>query len=376
MSEVATVDQLLRRAHFFLTEGQEEEALTTLKKVQAENLEQEREVAYLYACCSTSRGRWDEAAQFLLSADITAENIDTIKSSSQTERRRRAYYLLLLGNIAINLGRYEEALSHYTQCIKFLDERRMNDVSVRIKARCGQGTASTQTGFYTVALTHYEDALRLCGEDTRHPNLPDIYYGFCDTYRHMGNNDRAFDYGKKALQLYVDRSDKKLEGRMRSLLGRICYQMRDFHNASYHYTEALALAISVNNPVLIMLNLTDLAEVRLAEGLLDEARRYCERALEYQERVQKGHFLGMMYIVHGKVAEAEAGKAEGQQARDLVNEAISWYKKAEAVLSPLQARVELSAVYGRLAQILETSGQQDLAIAYWKSAYSVNSRQD
>lgn len=373
MSENITVDQLFHRAHLFITEGQGEEALAVLDTIQVEDPSQKREMAYLRAWCYTLGEHWDQAAQFLLSADMSEEPTSDIQSLGQTERRRRASYLLLLGNVAINLGRYEEATRHYTRCIKFLDERRMNDVNVRIRARYGLGTAYTQTGFYAVALTHYGDALRLCGEGSEHSELPHIYYGLCDAHRHVGNFELAFDYGKKALQLYIARSDKAMEGRMRNLLGRICYQMRDFHDASYYYTEALALAMSVSSPALIMNNFTALADVRLAEGLLEEARRYCKHALEYKDRVSQGHFQGMLYIVYGKVAEAEAQKAGGQRARELIDEAVSWYQKAEEVLSAIEAKAELAEVYGRLAQLLESSGQQDRAIAYWKSAYTTYS---
>lgn len=371
MPETAAINQLLHRAHLFITEGQEEEALATLERIQTEDVSQKREVAYLRAWCYTLCRRWDEAAQFLLDPDITQENSSDIQAFGQTERRRRASYLLLLGNIAANLGRYEEATRHYSQCIKFLDERRMNIVSVRIKARCGLGTAYTQTGFYHVALSHYEDALRLCGDDAGHPDLPDICHGLCDTHRHMEHFDQAMEYGKKALKLYIDRNDKYMEGRIRNVLGRICYQKGDFQAASYYFTEALTLAMSVNRPGMIIVNLTALADVRLDEGLLDEAQRYCEHAFEYQDRALNNHMLGAMYIVGGKVAEARANQASGQEKQDLVQEAIARYKEAEGLLLPLQARVELSEVYGRLAQILETSGQQDQAIGYWKSAYSL-----
>lgn len=376
MSENITVDQLFHRAHLFITEGQGEEAQAVLDTIQVEDPSQRRELAYLRAWCYTLGEHWDEAAQFLLSADVNDEPASDIQSLGQTERRRRASYLLLLGNIAINLGHYEEATRHFTRCIKFLDERRMNDVNVRIKARYGLGTAYTQTGFYAVALTHYEDALRLCGEDSDHPELPNIYYGLCDAFRHVGNFVRAFEYGKKAEQLYRALSDKAMEGRILNLLGRICYQMREYHDASYYYTESLALAMSANRPGLIMNNFTALADVRLAEGSLAEARRYCEHALEYKDRVPRAHYQGMLYIVYGKVAEAEAQKASGQRARDLVNEAICWYQKAEEALSAIQAKTELADVYGRLAQLLESSGQQDKAIAYWKSAYTTYSGPD
>lgn len=372
MSESVIGDQFYR-AQLFITEGQVENALAVLDQVQPENLEQKREVAYLRAWGCTVRDHWDEAAQFLLAADISDELVTDIQSLGQTERRRRAHYLLLMGNIAVNIGRLEEAIRHYTQCIKFLDERRMNVVDVRIRARCGLGTAFTITGFYSVAVTHYEDALRLCGEGTAHPNLPDIYYGLCDAYRHLGNFERALACGKKALQLYTERTDKGMAGRMRNLLGRICYHLGDFQAASAYYTEALALAMRTNSMSMTLINFSALADLRREEGQLEEAWRYCELALDYAEQVPSKHIIGMMYIICGKVIQAQAEKAEGQESRELAEKAISYYQNAVEVLEPTDAKVELSEAHGRLAQLLETSGRQNQAIAHWKLAYSASS---
>jgi tetratricopeptide (TPR) repeat protein len=371
MSQTDSTDVLLERAYNLITEGLSAEARATLEHLQPETPQQKLEAAYLQAWSHTLDSHWDAAAKFLLDPEITQEQVGDMQSLGQTERRRRAWYLLLLGDIALNLGRYEEGKEHYTQCIKFLDERRMNIMNVRIRARYGLGTAYTQTGFYAVALTHYKDALNLCGEDSGHTSLPDIYYGFCDTYRRLGNFDDAIKYGKKALQIYVDLNVKHMEGRIRALLGRISFQQRDYQAASYYLTEALALATATNRPGVIITNLTALADVRLAEGLLDEARRYCQHALEYRDRVAIKQLVGMLYIVCGKVAEAEFERADGARAEELHAEAASWYKQAIEVLSQLQARVELREVYGRLAQLLERSNKQDEAFGYWKAAYSV-----
>ena len=374
MSETVPVEQLLHRAHLFIAEGQEAEALSTLEKVKNADEKQKREIVYLRAWSLTLHGQWDEAAKHLLNLEISGERVDDIQTLGQTERRRRAYYLLLLGNIAHNLGLFEEAIRHYSQCIQFLDERRMNVVSVRIKARCGLGASYTQTGFYTVALTHYEDALRLCNDDSAQPDLPDIYYGLADIQRHLGNFSAAFSYGKQALELYGQRKAKDLEGRVRNLLGRISYQMGDFHGASYYYTEALTTAFSMNSPRMIMNNLVALADLRREEGLLDESWRYCERALDYEKSMAgDNYFLGMLYIVCGKVVEAGLEKTAPRYPQEKVDEALSWYRKAETIYSSLQARVLLAEVYGRLAHLLEETGQQDQAISYWKSAFAISS---
>lgn len=371
-------DKQFHLVHLFIGEGQIDEALAELEKVQPACQEEKREVAYLRAWCYAEYNRWDEAAQFLPDAGVSEEEISDIQVQGHTERRRKAYYQLLMGDIAVNMGHHEEAMRHYRRCIKFLDERRMNIPSVRIRALQAMGTLSVITGFYDMALIHYEAALRLCNEqseDSQHPGLPNIYYGLCDMYRQKGNFPQALEYGEKALQIYIARNQQDMIARMRNLLGRVSYQMRDFPKAGTYYTEALALTMVHGGPVLSLTNLTALADLRRAEGELAEAWRYCNMALEYSPKLPPGtgHFIGMMYIVCGKVKQAKAEAATGQRAAEMLERAISFYQRAIEALKATDAKVVLGEAYQRLAQALEASGQQDQAMACWKSAYSASS---
>jgi tetratricopeptide (TPR) repeat protein len=154
--------------------------------------------------------------------------------------------------------------------------------------------------------------------------------------------------------------------------------MRDFPMASTYYTEALALAMLDGSPVMSLNNLVALADLRREEGELGEAWRYCNMALAYAPKLSPGKnaYVGMMYIVCGKVKEAESQSVTAQQAREILAQAISFYEQAVEALRTTDVKVVLREAYQRLAQALEVSGQQELAIANWKSAYAVSSDSD
>ncbi|MGH2508828.1 MAG: tetratricopeptide repeat protein, partial [Ktedonobacteraceae bacterium] len=297
MSKASNVEQLFHRIHLFLVEGQADMALATLAQISTSDANQEYEVAYLRAWCATLRGNWDTVAALLSSADSLGHEGVDLPSLGQTERRRRVYYLLLLGQAANYLGYFEEATRHYTQCIKFLDERRMNILSVRIKARCGLGRAYTQIGFYAVALAHYENALQLCRTDERTcPDLLEIHAGLCTVHRCLGHVEQALIYGQQALQWCQERSnDARSLGPIHNLLGQVFFQKHAFEEATFHYTEALELAKRINSLELILTNLTALASVRLEEGLLEEARCLYEQGLVYQTGVSDARLVGALY---------------------------------------------------------------------------------
>jgi tetratricopeptide (TPR) repeat protein len=369
MHEIPDSERSIYRARLWIEEGQYDLALTTLQHIQTDDPEQERQMAYLSAWCHTRLEHWAEA-QCLISQLYTPGNIEeSWNDAKHNERERRAFYLLCLGNAAINLNRFEEASQHYTQCLKLLSERRVNLPQVRIKARYSLGMTCSMSGFYAMAIQHYEEALRLCQNNPDQEDLPEIYYGLCDANRLLGKFESAYTFGVKALELYEKRGMRTMEARAQNMLGRICYQIRQYDEAADHYLESLSIATLDNNQKMKMVNFTALADLRLAENRQEEAQRYCQRALEVADGMHDNYYLGLMYLTCVKVTLAESEQAEGEQHEILFSNARRLFEKAKEHLSQTQASVLLGEVYGRIAQMLEKSGQSQEAISYWKTAY-------
>ena len=162
-----------------------------------------------------------------------------------------------------------------------------------------------------------------------------------------------------------------MEGVTHNLLGHISTQLGDYRQASDHFTEALAVATSGESTRMIMVNCAALANLRLTEGRLEEAKRYCQRARDIIGRFQDkdGQLTGSTYLVTGKVTHAEAQRAEGEQRQRLLEETIKWFEKAKDKLAPTQSYGDVAELYGRWAQVLEELGQFQEAIVYWKSGY-------
>jgi tetratricopeptide (TPR) repeat protein len=369
MHEIPDSERSIYRARLWIEEGQYDLALTTLQHIQTDDPEQERQMAYLSAWCHTRLEHWAEA-QHVISQLYTPGNIEeSWNDAKHNERERRAFYLLCLGNAAINLNRFEEASQHYTQCLKLLSERRVNLPQVRIKARYSLGMTCSISGFYAMAIQHYEEALRLCQNNPDQEDLPEIYYGLCDANRLLGKFESAYTFGVKALELYEKRGMRTMEARAQNMLGRICYQIREYDEAADHYLESLSIATLDNNQKMKMVNFTALADLRLAENRQEEAQRYCQRALEVADGMHDNYYLGLMYLTCVKVTLAESEQAEGEQHEILFSNARRLFEKAKEHLSQTQASVLLGEVYGRIAQMLEKSGQSQEAISYWKTAY-------
>lgn len=364
----------LFRARLMLEEGQADRALPVLEAFQPEDEKERQEKAYLLGWCYVSARRWDDAISVLSPLPNYVEGDGG--EESRPERVRLAHCLLRLGDAAVNLMQYEDAARHYTKCLKVLNDKKIQLPIARVKARYGLATTYLMRGQPAAAIQHYELALGLCLHLDDDEERGNIYYGICDAYRRSGDLIKAQLACAKALELYeraTPRTDESqyMEGVAHNMLGLIYTTLGDYRTASDHYTEALAIATSQNVTRMAMVNCTALARVRLIEGRLEEARRYCRRALEIIERLQSSdvYICGLAYLVCGKVAQAEAQRAEGEHRQRLLEEAVTWFEKATNKLSPTQAYSEVTELYGLWAEALEDLGRYKEALSCWKSGY-------
>ncbi len=371
MTSQTNPQMLLYRARLQLEEGGADEALSALEAVHTEDAKQQQEIAYLLGWCYIQKKQWSEAVQVLASLLQMKPDgeIDTL-----LERERLVLSLLHLGEAATNLGHYEDAALHFSACLKVLHDRRVHMPSVRIKARYSLATTCIRRGLYSAAIRNYDEALRLCRHYNSDEELADIYHGLCSACRYVGDFARAMTSGQQALVLYRQKTQRNMEARVQNLMGEISFLLGDYREASDHYTESMAIATSFNGPTLAMLNCVALANVRVAEGRLEEARRYCQFALETMELSHNIEMSGQVYHAVGNVTYEEAKQAQGDQRKKLLEEAVSCYKKASELLNPSQAYAEKAEVFGRWANTLEELGREQEAIDLWRSGYVVLSQ--
>jgi tetratricopeptide (TPR) repeat protein len=375
MMQQPTNNLLLFRVRLLLEEGRSEQALTELEAMQPEDEKQQREKAYFLGWCYVLNKRWEDATRILLPFSGNVEDQDS--QSEHLDRERRARSLLRLGIAAINLDHYEDAERHLRACLKVLRNKQLQGPEyqlLRIQAHYSLALTYSMRGFYPAAIEHYEEALRLFLYVDNDEELANIYYGLCDTYRREERFSEAQQAGERALQLYERIKNRPLEGRMRNQLGYIAFLQNHFKEANAYLTEALSIAASQGNVQMVMINCEALAQLRVAEGHFDEARRYCQRALEMSQQSKDSYLRGNAYLSAGKVVLAEAQHAEGEHKRELLEEATEQFKIAHTYFSSTEAYEETTQTLTLWAQTSEALGRSEESIQLWRSAYQTQSK--
>ncbi|MEO9058972.1 MAG: tetratricopeptide repeat protein, partial [Ktedonobacteraceae bacterium] len=356
MEQMVENKTLLFRARLLLEEGQSDSALKILEAIVPDDEEQRREVAYFLGWCYVLHKRWSDANTVL--SPIIPLTDDEGEAENRIDRERLALCFLRLGNIAVQFAHYDQATRHFSRCIKLLNDKRVKlPPLIRVKAHYSLAMALMMRGLYPAAIQQYNEAVHhfLYIEDDE--ELGNIYYGLSETYRHLGELKDARLAGERALDLYKRAEQFNMEGITHNLLGHIALENKDYRTASDHFTQALAISKTHNGPMRTMMNCAALAEVRLAEDRLDEARRFCQLACDMVGQVSNNYFCSQTYLTAAKVSHAAAQQAEGGERRRLLEETINWLEKAKSYLTEAESLAAAADIFQLWGQTLEELGQ-------------------
>jgi len=374
MEQMVENNMLLFRARLLLEEGQSDSALKILESIVPVGEKQQQEVAYFLGWCYILHKRWSDATNVLSPISPFADDEEG-EPENRIDRERLALCFLRLGSAAVQFTRYDEATRHFSRCIKLLNDKRVKlPPLVRVRAHYSLAMSYMMRGLYDAAIQQYHEAVHHFLYIDDDEELGNIYYGLSDTYRLLGKLEDAQLAGERALQLYEKAGKFVREGVTHNLLGHIALENKNYRVASDHFTQALAIGNAHSGSMMAMMNCAALAEVRLAEGRLDEAKRFCQLACDLVDQVKNSYFCSQTYLITAKVSHAASQQAENEERRQLLEETINWLEKAKDCLTEAEAHADAADIYQLWAQTLEDLGQYQEAIVFWRSGYETLSK--
>lgn len=372
MSHTTDVTLMFRRARLFLEEGRSAATLSELQEVHPEDEREQKELNYLLGWAYVQLRRWDEAARVLSPYSLFNERERT--TDSLNTREIQGLCLLRLGEIAIQSAQFEEAGRHLLRALKALHDRRVNLPMTLIRVYYYRAMTYTMRGLYAAAIQDYRQARELCGAQDDLKELAEITNGLAEAYRVSGLLVEAYETARAALKLYRKLDNWRRQCEVLNRLGRIAMKLGDYTAASNHYLEAVTIAGSdPQGGMMVMVNSAAIAELRLEEGQIDEAKRYCAIAEGVSNRLNNKLMRGLTDMTIGKVTAAEARQAEGVEKLRLLQAALTWFEQALEKLKETQGQMHIAEVYGYQAQVLEELGRQQDALLCWREAYNIRS---
>jgi DNA-binding SARP family transcriptional activator/Tfp pilus assembly protein PilF len=195
--------------------------------------------------------------------------------------------------------------------------------------RPGEAEALRELGFvhwcaeeHSTALQYAREALAL------HRNVGDVagegsaLHNLAEIHRGLGSPKRALEWYDRALQLHWAAENR--EGEILTLFGiaNAMQQVGDLAGSRQKYEAALALAERYGERTMQSRALHALAACCRAQGTLEDALRFMQRAIEVDRVINYAHALGHDLV---ELAGIHLERGERLEARAALQEALVWF---------------------------------------------------
>jgi tetratricopeptide (TPR) repeat protein len=256
----------------------------------------------------------DEAARRLIALGEQLENGGRLKGARQCYRSALSLSLPLLdkssqilalrriGRVSLTLGDFQEAAAHYDRSAELAGDA--GDVRGEVVARTGRGNVLVWQGRWADAEAQYRAALELLaaaeGEQVSLERAQ-LCNNLGNMATRLGRFEEAEAWLAQALEMWQTLSSP-LDLAICHIIHGLLYERQSrLGDARQAYERARALPVS---PALQSAIATDLAELCVHEGHLNEAEEWGRIAEEHAIRSGSAYLLGRMYQGRGNIARA------------------------------------------------------------------------
>ncbi|MFQ5837886.1 MAG: tetratricopeptide repeat protein [Thermoplasmata archaeon] len=251
------------------------------------------------------------------------EAIEVWKASGEKANLCLAYNNL--GLAAVEMGRFEQALSHLDESAAIAEE--LGNLPVRAAAHFSKARVlSMCLGDHDAAEALYHETYRLSKETNRRSMMIWHFWHFADLYRHQGRIEEA----RESLDYFLEASGDMLNAESRiaylSLMVRLCILSDDPDSAKAYLDEAEILSRQASSDYAS--HSIEWAKGSLCsyQGNLGEAEASFLRALNISVSVDRGEFL----LDYGRFL---ASSGDRPRAKDILTQAC---KELSKISRPLE----------------------------------------
>ncbi|HZT96463.1 MAG TPA: AAA family ATPase [Chloroflexota bacterium] len=219
-----------------------------------------------------------------------------------------------IGDLQLTLGEYQAAVSSYEKARGL-----SGGAGAWLESRLG--TARDRWGDHDRAEQHFTRAVEL-GGDLDPADLAGIYSGWSMSIYHQRQAERALPPAQKALELAQAASDARAPALAHGTLGIIAAGVGDLTGAGRHLEASIDLARHLDDSVVRMRSLQNLALVRRRMGDGEAAWSLATEALELSASCGDRHREA---AVHNLLADLAHDEGHVEEAMSHLKAAVSIY---------------------------------------------------
>jgi len=343
---LSTANELaLTRAEAELGAGRPEAALDLIQTVSSREAEQEPRLLRLRGRAMARLGRSREALKLL------DEALRSYRAKRDGEGATRT--LFDLAGVHAQLEEHAEALNLALQCEYAINASELIDRTFELRVMEFIASIAVTLGDFGAADLRTERA-RALAEDVSDPRtLAGLYENLTVTRQRQGDLEGALLYARRSLEAYERLRDRRAIGSAWNTMGWVYVRRGQVGRAREALERAGEIATSIGDGRLMAYVLQTRAELELARGNADEARRMAEASIAHPEASSRGRAISQLVRAQA-LAATKATDAAVAAAFRASFEALEAHGRRQLARA-YQAHFEAMIARGRLKEAAESA---------------------
>ncbi|MBK7957661.1 MAG: tetratricopeptide repeat protein [Bacteroidetes bacterium] len=264
-------------------------------------------------------------------------------TSSEIDQALFAKAQLVMVNVYLRQGRYEDALILIDKILHLAEEHKLLEAKAKSlhlssKANFLLGAYERSLEYSTKALAAYEDI----GDE---PNQVNVIGNIGTIYLSLGSFDKALEFSAKALTIEEKNGNKSGVARLIANIGLIYIELESYEVALKYCKSALELHDELGEKSGVAAVTANIGLLYQAQGASQEAMEYMLKALAINEEIENKSEIALITMNIGCVCK-ELGNAE---------KSLEYFNRSLAIYEEIGAKSGIANVLGNMGIVFSNT---------------------
>lgn len=271
------------------------------------------------------------------------------KSEEINEKESKAEALFNLGNLFIDLRKFDKGLSHTEQALEIFKE--FDNEKGIAKCERNIGYIKQHDNEFKESIEHYKESIKYAEDIDDESILVSSYFELGSTYSLIGDHKNSIKFLKKSVPILEFLEDYTDLSEVYNRMGDQYMKNGNWTKAKECFDESMKYSEKLDNKIFVGWSSFNAAELLTKTSDITEAKSYIQESKEVLKTTDNRSGLAAVYKVEGIIAKTEG---DYEKAIEKLKKSIDILKELDIPFKIAEYKQELSLIYKEKGDTVES----------------------
>ncbi len=271
------------------------------------------------------------------------------KADEINDDKKKAEGLFNLGNLFINLRRFEKGLKNTEKALEIY--RQIDDKNGIAKSERNIGYINQNNNKFDEAIDHYKESIKNAEDIENEGILVSSYFELGGTYSLIGNHEKSIKFLKKSIPILESFEDYSDLSEVYNRMGDQYMKNGEWNNAKESFDKSMEYSEKLDDKIFIGWSSFNAAELLTKTSNMNEAKSYLAESKEVLKTTDNKVGLAAVYKVEGIIDKIEGNY---EDAIKKLEKSIEILKELDIPFKIAEYKQELALIYKEKGDVVKS----------------------